>query len=68
MGRAIDMENDIDVLKHQMSKVESELVELKATLSEILDAATTKKETKVETKKKKTNDDSSGKRSGKSSD
>jgi len=68
MGRAIEMENDIDVLKRQMWKVESELVELKGTLSEILNAATTKKETKVETKKKKTNNDSSGKRSGKSSD
>ena len=68
MGRAIDMENDIGVLKRQMSKVESELVELKGTLSEILNAATTKKETKIETKKKKTNNDSSGKRSGKSSD
>ena len=71
MGRAIDMEKDIDTLKRQMS-------ELKTTLSEILDATSTKKnvdlveetkkETKVETKKKKTNNDSSGKRSGKSSD
>lgn len=63
MGRAIDMEKDIDTLKRQMSEVKSKVGELKTTLSEILDAASskknvdlveeTKKETKVETKKKK---------------
>ena len=78
MGRAIDMENDIDVIKRQMSEVKSEISGLKSTLNEILDATSskknvdlveeTKKETKVETKKKKTNNDSSRKRSGKSSD
>ena len=78
MGRAIDMENDIDVIKRQMSEVKSEISGLKSTLNEILDATSskknvdlveeTKKETKVETKKKKTNNEPSGERSGKSSD
>ena len=56
MGRAIDMEKQMDVFKIELQSLKDELSDLKATLSEMLDVVSTKKNVDIieETKGGKT--------------
>ncbi len=72
MGRAIDMEKDIDALKIQVEKLENQVRGMVSKIDEISEKSSKTKhidltEVKDETKEKETNDEGNGK-SGKSVD
>tara|TARA_R100000781_G_scaffold113166_1_gene81203 strand:+ start:189 stop:434 length:246 start_codon:yes stop_codon:yes gene_type:complete len=67
MGRAIDMEKDIDAIKLRLDKIDRVLNGVCSTLSELEDAVfETEDEKEIEDGKKETNNEGNGKSSGKS--
>ena len=65
MGRAIDMEKDIDEIKNRLDKFERTLKGIAYTLDE-LEGKSSKTKQRKSDEKKKTNDEGNGKSSGKS--
>ena len=68
MGRAIDMEKDIDSLKIKVEKLENQLRGMVSKIDELEEKSTKTKhidltEVKNETKKEETNDEGNGKSS-----
>ena len=68
MGRAIDMENDISVLKTKVEKLENQLRGMVSKIDELDEKSSKTKhidltEVKNETKEEKTNDEGNGKSS-----
>ena len=65
MGRAIDMENDIDAMKISMTEIRRDIDGLKNTLQEILDTVKEKPKPKKKAKKvvkvEKTDESADGK-------
>ena len=67
MGRAIDMEKDIDVIKSRLNRIDRVLGGVCSTLSELEDAVfETENEEEIEDGKKETNNEGNGKSSSKS--
>ena len=66
MGRAIDMEKDIDTIKQRLAKIDRVLNGICSTLDELEDAVfETEDEKETKDGKKETNNEGNGKSSGK---
>ncbi len=66
MGRAIDMEKDIDTIKQRLTKIDRVLNGICSTLDELEDAVfETEDEKETKDGKKETNNEGNGKSSGK---
>ena len=67
MGRAIDMEKDIDAIKLRLNKIDRVLNGMCSTLDELEEAVfETENEEEIEDGKKETNNEGNGKSSSKS--
>ena len=67
MGRAIDMEKDIDAIKLRLNKIDRVLNGMCSTLDELEEAVIeTENEEEIEDGKKETNNEGNGKSSSKS--